>query len=545
MTGPVLSNAASLRLFAPEIVLALGALLVLTVGLVRRETSRALALGLAIAALALSILAVVATAPASLGEGSEGDRALFGGLLARDGFGDFFTVLFAAAGIVVALASTASDEGRSDERSNDVLDQPAGSSPRPAGAPSRSRADRDATEYAALLVTVVLGAVVMAKATDLLTVYLALELVSLLSYVLAAFSRRSRRSAEAGLKYAVYGGVATGAMLYGFSWLYGLAGSTDLGSVRAALAAAPPLVSGTVLALVLAGLGFKTALVPFHSWCPDVYEGAPTPVAAFFSVVPKAAGFALAFRFLVGGGAGVGSALDPSLQRLVTDSGPATVLASALALVAMASMTLGNLAAIAQRKLKRLLAYSSIAQAGTLAMALSVGSPAAERALLLYLAVYLFMNLAAFLAVTGLARAGEGETLADIAGLGARAPVLAFGLTVALLSLAGLPPLGGFVAKFAMFSATIERGTAGGGSIFYALAAAGVLNTVVSVYYYARVAKVMYFDPAPQGARTPLEIPRMHTALVSISAGVVVALGIYVSPLASLVSRSAALWSGR
>ena len=141
--------------------------------------------------------------------------------------------------------------------------------------------------------------------------------------------------------------------------------------------------------------------------------------------------------------------------------------------------------------------------------------------------------------------AGEGETLADIAGLGARAPVLAFGLTVALLSLAGLPPLGGFVAKFAMFSATIERGTAGGGTTFYALAAAGVLNTVVSVYYYARVAKVMYFDPAPRGARTPLEVPRMHTALISISAGVVVALGIYVSPLASLVSRSAALWSGR
>jgi NADH-quinone oxidoreductase subunit N len=554
VTGAVLSGAASLRLFAPEVVLAVGALLVLTVGLVRRETPRSLALGLAIAALAASALAAVLTAPAPA-EGSEGGRALFGGLLARDGFGDFFTLLFAAGGIVVALASTASDEGRSDETRSDEgskqgVDQarsPSSSAASAAASSARPRADRDGTEYAALLVSVVLGSAVMAKATDLLTAYLALEFVSLLSYVLAAFSRRSRRSAEAGLKYAIYGGVATAAMLYGFSWLYGLAGSTDLGAVRTALAAAPPLVSGMVLALVLAGLGFKMALVPFHSWCPDVYEGAPTPMAAFFSVVPKAAGFALAFRFLVG--AGVDPTVAPGAlaagARLVTDSGPATVLASALAVVAMTSMTLGNLAAIAQRKLKRLLAYSSIAQAGTLAMALSVGTPAAERALLLYLGVYLFMNLAAFLAVTALVRAGEGDTLADVAGLGARAPVLAFGLTVALLSLAGLPPLGGFVAKFAMFSATIERGTAGGAPIFYVLAAAGVVNTVVSVYYYARVAKVMYFDPAPLGARHPLEIPRMHSVLVSISAGFVVALGIYVSPLASLVSRSAALWSGR
>jgi NADH-quinone oxidoreductase subunit N len=554
VTGAVLSGAAGLRLFAPEIVLAMGALLVLTVGLVRRETPRSLALGLAIAALAASALAAVLTAPAPAAEGSDGGRALFGGLLARDGFGDFFTLLFAAGGIVVALASTASDEGRSDEGSSQVVGHPPGPSSSTASSmaagSARWRADRDATEYAALLVSVVLGAVVMAKATDLLTAYLALEFVSLLSYVLAAFSRRSRRSAEAGLKYAIYGGVATGAMLYGFSWLYGLAGSTDLGAVRLALAAAPPLVSGMVLALVLAGLGFKMALVPFHSWCPDVYEGAPTPIAAFFSVVPKAAGFALAFRFLVGAGI---DPIDPTLApgslaagaRLVSDSGPATVLASALAVVAIASMTLGNLAAIAQSKLKRLLAYSSIAQAGTLAMALSVGTPAAERALLLYLGVYVFMNLAAFLAVTALVRAGQGDTLADVAGLGARAPVLAFGLTVALLSLAGLPPLGGFVAKFAMFSATIERGTAGGALIFYVLAAAAVVNTVVSVYYYARVAKVMYFDPAPRGARDPLEIPRMHTVLVSISAGFVVALGIYVSPLASLVSRSAALWSGR
>jgi len=330
-------------------------------------------------------------------------------------------------------------------------------------------------------------------------------------------------------------------MLYGFSWIYGLAGTTELTAVRAALASAPPLVAGTILALCLAGLGFKMAIVPFHSWCPDVYEGAPTPVAAFFSVVPKAAGFALAFRFLVGAPADAGGA---AAAALVTDQGPATVVASVLAVIAMVSMTLGNLAAIPQRNLKRLLAYSSIAQAGTLAMALAVGSPAAARALLVYLGIYLFMSLAAFLAVTALVRAGEGETLDALAGLGGRAPLLSLGFTVSLLSLAGLPPLGGFLAKFAMFSATIERGAAGGGSIFYALAAAGVANTVISVYYYARVAKVIYFDPPRAGAPARPSLHVSHTALVGVTAASVLALGIYVPPLTALVERSVSLWPG-
>jgi NADH-quinone oxidoreductase subunit N len=554
VTGGALSNAASWRPLIPELILAVGTIAVLAVGLGRRAASRGWLLALALGTLLAAVAATPLTTEPFISvrqedPGAMRGLALFGGLLARDGFADFFKLLFGAAGAVVVLSSFASREGRGDEPGDRALGgvlAPAASMASPAAGPPSSgeprRGDRDAAEYAALLLSVVLGADLMAAATDLLTAYLALEFVSVLSYVLAAFGRRSRRSAEAGLKYAIYGGVATGAMLYGFSWLYGLAGTTELAGVRAALASAPPLVAGTILALCLAGLGFKMAVAPFHTWCPDVYEGAPTPVAAFFSVVPKAAGFALAFRFLVG--APEATLSSDAAAAVVTGQGPATVVASVLAVIAMISMTLGNLAAIPQRNLKRLLAYSSIAQAGNLAMALAVGSPAAERALLVYLGIYLFMNLAAFLAVTALVRAGEGDTLDDLAGLGGRAPLLSLGLTLAVLSLAGLPPLGGFVAKFAMFSATIERGAAGGGPIFYALAAAGVANTVVSVYYYARVAKVIYFDRPRAGAPARLRVPLSLAALVGVTAAGVVALGIYAPPLTTLAERSAMLWRG-
>jgi len=499
----VLSNGASLRPFAPELVLSLGILVVLLVGLVARAASRALLLGLTVATLLGAAIATVVSHDQS-------SRALFGGLLARDGFGDYFKLLFVAAGSLVALASVTNDEV--------LRDGAAG--------------ERDAAEYGALLLAVVLGATLMATATDLLTAYLSLEFISILSYVLAAFSPRRARSAEAGLKYAIYGGVATGAMLYGFSLLYGLAASTDLDAVRVALAAAPPLVAGAALALCLAGFGFKLAIVPFHMWCPDVYEGAPTPIAAFFSVVPKAAGFALAYRFLLGGTA-----------PLVPALGPANAWSAVLAALAAATMTLGNLAALGQRNVKRLLAYSSIAHAGTMTMALALGTETGARALLLYTGVYLFMNLAAFLAVIAFLHRGVGETVDDFAGLGRRAPLPALCLTLALFSLAGLPPLAGFVAKFAIISATIERGATGGG-LYFGLAALAVLNTVVSLYYYARLAKVMYFDRASDDAG-PLRIAPLHLGLLGAATLAVVALGIYVPPLSSLVAHSTGAWAGR
>ena len=495
----MLGNAASLAPFAFELVLAGGIFLVLSAGLLARAGSRYLALALTAATLVGATAALLATATPQ-------PSGLFGGLLTRDAYGDFFKLLAAGAGLLVALASVASEE---------VLDHRDG--------------DRDAAEFGALLLSVVLGAGLMASATDLLTVTLSIELVSILSYVLAAFSRRSSRSAEAGLKYVIYGGVATGTMLYGFSLLYGLAGTTDLLAAAGAAARAPVMVGGTALALVTAGFGFKLAIVPFHTWCPDVYEGAPTPIAAFFSIVPKAAGFALAYRFFLGAGVAGGG------------PGPGT---AALGVLAAVTMTFGNLTALAQTNVKRLLAYSSIAHAGNLLLAFVAAPAASVAALLTYLGIYLFMNLAAFLAVVALVREGVGETLDDFAGLGRRAPVPALCLTIALISLAGLPPLAGFLAKYAVIAAVVSRGAAGGGPLFYVLALVAVLNTVVSLAYYARVARVMYFADGHPHAHI-VRLAPLHTALLLVTTIPTVLLGVYLDPLASLVARSAQLWPGR
>jgi NADH-quinone oxidoreductase subunit N len=276
-------------------------------------------------------------------------------------------------------------------------------------------------------------------------------------------------------------------------------------------------------------------------WCPDVYEGAPTPIAAFFSIVPKAAGFALAYRFLIGGSAG---SPTESAARLVAEAGPAAPWALIVAVISAATMTLGNLAALAQRNVKRLLAYSSIAHAGTLSMALAVGTEAACQALLTYLAIYLFMNLAAFLVVVAVTEQGVGETLDDFAGLGTRAPVASFCLAVALFSLTGLPPTGGFVAKYALFSAVVRRGLDGGGAPFFLLALLGVANTVVSLYYYTRVMRVIYLDRVAL-PRPAIRLAPLHVGLLVATTAPVLLLGIDIAPLSNLVARSVGVWAGR
>ena len=527
---PALGNAASLASFLPELLLCGGIIVVLGVGLLvpwRPAPSRSregLFLFLTLAALAASALST------ALGT-SAPDRALFGGLMARDAFGDYFKRLFAAAGAIVALCAY---------RSSDIRGLGA---PRPGGdTPDPAPSARDAplgAEWSALLLSIVLGCNWMASATDLLMAYLGVEFVSILSYVATGLSRAGRRSSEAALKYAIYGGAATGAMLYGFSLLFGLAGSTDLTAVRAAVVSAPPLTVAVAGALCLAGFAFKMAVVPFHMWCPDVYQGAPTPVAALLSIAPKAAGFALAFRFLIGG-APLGSA--PDAARWLAGTGPAGTWTLVIAALAAATMTLGNLAALAQTDMKRLLAYSSIAHAGTLLMALAVGDSGACEAMLLYLGIYLFMNMAAFLVVIAVAEGGEGESLVAFTGLGRRAPFATFCLVVALFSLTGLPPTAGFVAKYAIFAAVIRRAMDGGGAPLYVLGIVGVLNTVVSLVYYARVIRVMVLD-RPTVPAAEFRVDRLHTALLAVATTPVVVLGIYARPLADLAARSVGLWS--
>jgi NADH-quinone oxidoreductase subunit N len=347
-----------------------------------------------------------------------------------------------------------------------------------------------------------------------------------MSYVLAGYTRGSRRSAEAALKYVVYGGVASGAMLYGLSLLYGLAGSTDLGAIRAALLAAPAPVALAAVALSLAGLGYKVAVVPFHMWCPDVYEGAPTPVAAFLSVAPKAGGFALLLRVF-------GEASGPV---------PWAMLALVLA---VATMTLGNLAALGQRNIKRLLAYSSIAHAGYLFLGVAAGAPAGHQALLFYLGAYLFMNLAAFGVVIAVANGhAPHEQIDEWAGLSRRAPFLAFVMTVTLFALAGLPPTAGFVGKYYLFSALVQAGRDTGLGMYHVAAVLAVLNSVVSLAYYLRVVRAMYIDPAPTPSpRLPLATP---TAVVlgGLLAGTLL-LGLAWGPLDQLTAAALVHWTPR
>ncbi len=489
----------NLLAIGPELALTATIVLVLMADLAigPRRARRATLLTLSVAGLAAAA-AAFALLP-------EGPTAAFGGLVSGDGLGVFFRGLFLVAaffGIAFGALSDEVPEGRFGE-------------------------------FSALLLSTTLGMCFLVQAQNLLMILLALELTSLPSYVLAGFRRGDRRSSEAALKYVIYGAAASGLMLYGFSLLYGLAGTLDLARIGPALAAkaasgSVAVRAGIALAalLSLAGFGYKVAAVPFHQWCPDVYEGAPTPVTAFLSVGPKAAGVAALIRFVVVG-------FGASAASVPAGGLPWPVL---LGVLAMATMTLGNLAAIPQDNVKRLLAYSSIAHAGYLLMGVAVGTPDAIRAVAVYAPIYLLMNLGAFLAVLAVRARTGSESIADYRGLGGRAPLLSVCLAVFLFSLTGLPPLAGFIGKFYLFASVLNAGT----PFFYVVAIVGVLNSVVSLFYYARLVKAMFLEASPEAAPAiPLPVPA--TALLAVLAIPTLVLGIWWSPLADLAARAAGI----
>jgi NADH-quinone oxidoreductase subunit N len=394
---------------------------------------------------------------------------------------------------------------------------------------SRDYGTRRMGEFHALLIVVVAGLCLMANSMHLLMLYLALETVSYVSYVLVGYTKEDRRAAEAGLKYVLFGSVSSGAMVFGLSIFYGLTGEMNLIRIGQALAGMEGTSPAVLVAsfLVMAGIGYKIAAVPFHFWCPDVYEGAATPMTAFLSVAPKAAGFAMLTRFTyhVFGQGGALAAVDWPLI---------------LAVVSALTMTLGNVIAIQQSNIKRLLAYSSIAHAGYLLMGLAsidrTTGALSERGMfgvLFYLCVYLFMNLGAFMVVIALReKIKSEEELDDYRGIGPRAPLLGVAMAIFLFSLTGLPPLAGFVGKFFLFAAVIE-------AKLYWLAVVGILNSVISLYYYARILKAMYLQ-APEDIESEprLKLAPTHTVLLVVLAAPTVLLGIFWAPLAGLVHRS-------
>jgi NADH-quinone oxidoreductase subunit N len=421
----------------PEIILALGAIAMVLYGAIQGERSTRT---LEIAALALFALALVLVLR------GEGKVVTFNGAFIADGFARFMKVLTligAAAAIVLSA---------------DFL--------------RRDGAMR--FEFPILVVLATIGMMMMISASDLIGLYVGLELQSLALYVVAAFDRDNPRSTEAGLKYFVLGALSSGMLLYGSSMVYGFTGTVSYAGIAEAVKGGHPGI-GLIIGLVFvaAGVAFKISAVPFHMWTPDVYEGAPTPVAAFFASAPKMAAMAMTVRIFVGAFPG---ALHDWQQIIV--------------FMAIASMALGAFAAIGQTNIKRLLAYSSIANMGYALVGLAAGTPAGVQGVMTYMAIYLATTLAAFACVLMMSRNGKPvEEIGELAGLSRTNGWMAFAMSMMMFSLAGIPPLAGFWAKWYVFLAAIE-------AKLYVLAVVGVITSVVGAYYYLRIVKVIYFDDA-------------------------------------------------
>jgi len=390
-------------------------------------------------------------------------------------------------------------------------------------------------EYYLVLVVSAMGMTLMAGASDLIMAFLALETTSIPLYILAGFRRGDNKSIESGMKYFLFGSFASAIMLYGLSLLYGFTGQTSLYQIAQYLTslafANNPLPILGAMVLVIVGFGFKISAVPFHFWTPDVYEGAPTPVTAFLSVASKAASFALLVRFLV--------AVFPASLVIGTQE-IQNFWVQLLAVASVISMTLGNVVALSQRNIKRLLAYSSIAQAGYTLMGVAaiqstseLGSAQAVASVSFYMFMYMFTNLLAFTVIVLFSEATGSETIADLAGLSRRNPMLGLMMTFALLSLAGIPPTAGFFGKFFLFSAAVQSGLTW-------LAIVGVLNAIVALYYYLVVIKVMYVDRSEDEDK-PIPVSRPYVWVMGITLIAVILIGtIGVEPIFEWAVRSAA-----
>jgi NADH-quinone oxidoreductase subunit N len=376
-------------------------------------------------------------------------------------------------------------------------------------------------EFPILILFAVLGMMLMISANDLISLYVGLEMQSLSLYVMAAIQRDDERATEAGLKYFVLGAVASGLLLYGASLVYGFAGTTNFDAL-AVLFNGGETSTGVVIGIVfiLAGLSFKVSAVPFHMWTPDVYEGAPTPVTAFFAVAPKIAALALFLRVMIGPFGG----LIEHWQQIIV-------------LVSILSMALGAFAAINQRNIKRLMAYSSIGHVGYALVGLAAGTEIGVRGVLIYLSIYLVMNIGTFACILCMRRGGRMvEEIDDLAGLGKTHPLLAATLVVFMFSLAGIPPLAGFFGKLYVFLAAIESG-------LYLLAILGVIASVVGAFYYLRIIKIMYFDEALDALDKP--IGRDLSAVIGVSALIIILFFAYPGPVINSAQAAAkALFAG-
>ncbi|HEX9115360.1 MAG TPA: NADH-quinone oxidoreductase subunit N [Anaerolineae bacterium] len=478
----------------PEIILLLSAALVLVLDLTGpKDKPKAWLPYVALLGLGLAILGVVP---------SLGGTHQVATMLAVDPFAVFFKVLAILGVAVVVLTSMSYMEGRTPYRG----------------------------EFYGFLLIVALAICLAVSATNLVMIYLSMEFLSITSYVLAGYIRNDQKSGEAAIKYFLYGATASATMLYGMSLLYGVAGTTDLAGLAKAFAgpAGSQLtwLGAPAIVLLIAGFGFKASLVPFHQWAPDTYEGAPTPVTAFLSTASKATGFAILMRvFLV--------AMGHSLLQ--------TEWNTLLIALAILTMTIGNLTALRQSNIKRLLAYSSIAQAGYILMGMAAVALAPGRTftgangVLIYLFGYLFTNVGAFAVVMAVENASGKTDVKDYAGLITRSPWLAGVLFIFLVSLAGIPPTAGFLGKFFVFGAAVQRQ-------LWVLAAVGAVNSVIAAFYYLNIVRYMFFTPAEEGAE-PIAVAASLQGALIITGVLTLLIGLVPGPLIDWATTSALhLW---
>ncbi len=465
-----------LKFILPEVILTAAAIFVLVFDLIIKD--KRLITCFVISALALALLYLFRIPSISLN--------LFSGMLVSDAIALFFKILSVGIAITVMLISF--------------------------GYKEISEAYR--REFYCLLLLITSAMMFLSGSNNLLMIYLGIEFLGLISYIIAAYWRGNLKSSEAGLKYFLIGTASSITMLYGISLLYGLTGSLELAKINAILSQGnfSPAIISVVILTILIGLGLKIAMVPVHFWCPDVYEGAPTPVTAFFSVGPKIAGFVVLLRFLF-----VGSEFFSQHW------------AHLLAILSIVTMIVGNITALPQTNIKRLLAYSSIAHAGYALIGLVVGKDIGQLSLFIYLATYTIMNLGAFAAVIAVSNQLQSDEIKDYAGLSKNSPYLAALLTVFLLSLAGIPPLAGFIGKFYIFSASIKEG-------FLDLAIAAAINSVVACFYYFNVIKTMYLLPAQKDIKIH-PAPSLNLALI-VTLIFVLAIGLFPKPIIDFAANS-------
>ena len=471
-----MSIASNIAHSLPELVLAVGALLLVLVGAIRNREGDGPMTELAVGVIGLALVVLLL---------DHSPRAVvWNGLFISDAFGRFMKALILAASLLSLIMGQ--------------------------GYLARERIDR--FEFPILIVLSTLGALILVSATGLITLYLGLELMSLALYVLAAFHRDDLRASEAGLKYFVLGSLSSGMLLYGASFLYGAAGTVSFAGIAASLGGKVEIGAIFGLVFLMAGLAFKMSVAPFHMWTPDVYQGAPTPVTAFFATAPKMAAVAVTTRVIVTAFPGI----TLQWQQLIV-------------FISILSMALGSFAAIGQTNIKRLMAYSAIGHMGFALVGLAAGTQEGVQGVVIYMAIYLTMTLGTFAAILSMKIGGRNlENIADLMGLAKTHPGMAFFLATMMFSMAGIPPLAGFFAKFYVFNAAIH-------AHLFVLAVIGVLMSVVAAFYYLRIVKFMYFDEAgvPFDRQSPL-----LQGVLTITGLLVLALWVY--PPAFIGAASAA-----